>query len=36
LDGKKVRQTIEELSGTMQEDLSTPAVGLKMLEKRVK
>lgn len=34
--GKKVRQTIEELGGTMPEDLPTPKEDLKKLEKRVK
>lgn len=34
--GKKVRQTIEELGGTMPEDLPTPEEDLKKLEKRVK
>jgi DNA-damage-inducible protein D len=34
--GKKVRQTIEELGGTMPEDLSTPEEDLKKLERRVK
>jgi DNA-damage-inducible protein D len=34
--GKKVRQTIEELGGTMPEDLPTPAEDLKRLEKRAK
>jgi len=33
--GKKVRQTIEELGGTMPEDLPTPEEDLKRLEKRV-
>lgn len=33
--GKKVRQTIEELGGTMPEDLPTPDEDLKKLEKRV-
>lgn len=33
--GKKVRQTIEELGGTMPEDLPTPEEDLKKLEKRV-
>ena len=32
--GKKVRQTIEELGGTMPEDLPTPDEDLKKLEKR--
>ena len=34
--GKKVRQTIEELGGTMPEDLPTPDEDLKKLEKRSK
>ncbi len=34
--GKKVRQTIEELGGTMPEDLPTPSEDLKKLEKRAK
>ena len=34
--GKKVRQTIEELGGTMPEDLPTPKEDLKKLERRVK
>ena len=34
--GKKVRQTIEELGGTMPEDLPTPEDDLKKLEWRVK
>ena len=34
--GKKVRQTIEELGGTMPEDLPTPEEDLKKLERRVK
>ena len=34
--GKKVRQTIEELGGTMPEDLPTPEDDLKKLERRVK
>ncbi len=34
--GKKVRQTIEELGGTMPEDLPTPEEDLKKLEKRVR
>jgi DNA-damage-inducible protein D len=34
--GKKVRQTIEELGGTMPEDLPTPDEDLKKLEKRIK
>lgn len=34
--GKKVCQTIEELGGTMPEDLPTPDEDLKKLEKRVK
>jgi DNA-damage-inducible protein D len=34
--GKKVRQTIEELGGTMPEDLPTPDEDLKKLERRVK
>jgi DNA-damage-inducible protein D len=34
--GKKVRQTIEELGGTMPEDLPTPDEDLKKLEKRAK
>lgn len=33
--GKKVRQTIEELGGTMPEDLPTPEEDLNRLEKRV-
>ncbi len=33
--GKKVRQTIEELGGTMPENLPTPAEDLKRLEKQV-
>lgn len=33
--GKKVRQTIEELGGTMPENLPTPKEDLKRLEKRV-
>ena len=33
--GKKVRQTIEELGGTMPEDLPTPEEDLKSLESRV-
>jgi len=33
--GKKVRQTIEELGGTMPEDLPTPDEDLKKLERRV-
>lgn len=32
--GKKVRQTIEELGGTMPEDLPTPEKDLKKLERR--
>lgn len=34
--GKKVRQTIEELGGTMPENLPTPGEDLKKLERRVK
>jgi len=34
--GKKVRQTIEELGGTMPEDLPTPEEEMKKLERRVK
>jgi DNA-damage-inducible protein D len=34
--GKKVRQTIEELGGTMPEDLPTPDDDLKKLERRAK
>jgi DNA-damage-inducible protein D len=34
--GKKVRQTIEELGGTMPEDLPTPEEDLKKQERRVK
>ena len=34
--GKKVRQTIEELGGTMPEDLPTPEDDLKKLERRVR
>ena len=34
--GKKVRQTIEELGGTVPEDLPTPEEDLKKLERRVK
>ena len=34
--GKKVRQTIEELGGTMPEDLPTPDEDLKKLDRRVK
>ncbi len=34
--GKKVRQTIEELGGTMPEDLPTPDEDLKKLERRVR
>ncbi len=34
--GKKVRQTIEELGGTMPEDLPTPDEDLKKLERRTK
>ena len=34
--GKKVRQTIEELGGTMPEDLPNPEEDLKKLEKRVR
>ena len=34
--GKKVRQTIEELGGTMPEDLPTPEEDLKKLERRVR
>ena len=34
--GKKVRQIIEELGGTMPEDLPTPEKDLKKLEQRVK
>jgi DNA-damage-inducible protein D len=34
--GKKVRQTIEDLGGTMPEDLPTPNEDLKKLEKRAK
>jgi len=34
--GKKVRQTIEELGGTMPEDLPTPEEDMKKLERRVK
>ena len=34
--GKKVRQTIEELGGTMPENLPTPEEGLKKLERRIK
>lgn len=34
--GKKVRETIEELGGTMPEDLPTPKEDLKKLERRVK
>ena len=34
--GKKVRQTIEELGGTMPEDLTIPNEDLKKLERRVK
>ena len=34
--GKKVRQTIEELGGTMPEDLPTPDEDLKKLEQRTK
>jgi len=33
--GKKVRQTIEELGGTMPEDLPTPKKGIKQIEKLV-
>jgi len=33
---KKVRQTIEELDGTMPEDLPTPEDDLKKLERRVR
>lgn len=34
--GKKVRQTIEELGGTMPEDLPVPEEDLKKLERQVK
>ena len=34
--GKKVRQTIQELGGTMPEELPTPDEDLKKLERRVK
>ncbi len=34
--GKKVRETIEELGGTMPEDLPTPEEDLKKLERRMK
>ena len=34
--GKKVRHTIEELGGTMPENLPTPDEDLKKLERRVK
>jgi len=34
--GKKVRQTIEELGGTMPENLPTPDEDLKKLKRRVK
>lgn len=34
--GKKVRQTIEELGGTMPEDLSTPEKSIKQIEKESK
>ncbi|NQZ58364.1 MAG: DNA damage-inducible protein D [Lentisphaeraceae bacterium] len=34
--GRKVRQTIEELGGTMPEDLPTPEEDLKKIERRVK
>ncbi|MBW2165983.1 MAG: DNA damage-inducible protein D, partial [Deltaproteobacteria bacterium] len=34
--GKKVRQTIEELGGTMPEDLPTPEEDMKKLERQVK
>ncbi len=33
--GKKVRETIEELGGTMPEDLPTPSKGIKQIEKEV-
>ncbi|MBI1308593.1 MAG: DNA damage-inducible protein D [Proteobacteria bacterium] len=33
--GKKVRQTIEEIGGTMPEELPTPATSVKVLEKTV-
>ena len=32
--GKKVRQTIEELGGTMPEDLATPKTSIKQIEKK--
>ena len=31
--GKKVRQTIKELGGTMPEDLPTPSKGIKQIER---
>ena len=34
--GKKVRETIEELGGTMPEDLPTPEKGIKEIEKKHK
>ena len=34
--GKKVRQTIQELGGTMPEDLPTPAKSIKQIEKEQK
>jgi len=34
--GKKVRETIEELGGTMPEDLPTPEKGIKEIEKERK
>lgn len=34
--GKKVRQTIKELGGTMPEDLPTPAKSIKQIEKELK
>ena len=34
--GKKVRQTIQELGGTMPEDLPTPTKSIKQIEKEQK
>ena len=34
--GRKVRQTIQELGGTMPEELPTPQVSIKQLENSVK
>ena len=34
--GKKIRKTIEELGGTMPEDLPTPDKSIKQIEKETK